>query len=486
MDSGIRKRAFFESTGLMSPSSDVTIFPARGFHIYSRLRLKMELEAPESEDRIRRFMEVIHRYAEVATSLVSGEDLVLLELQGETLHLFMPCQFDDQSSIEAIALVTALHAAIEQEVKGLAGDGWKSLRFTMDHGDTLLVDSSQNSDDSVISLSPAANEPAKQFKRDSDVFPSGCLRLRKSVLDVLNVNNLSISTTGERDGWVSLQVDDPSSALSRFARFTDQVQEFRKRIEQNVPIDRLNKYANLIINRAFSRLQPGSLDSPLVLRGWTLRADLDGFSSQVRRSFENPNQSEALKILVGDFIQIMNDASLFDSGCPFPAIGLPWAGDCASRFIVSTDEAYEEQSKTIPAQVQHRWQEQTQAGRWVCSLAGGNKERGNGFTLLAELTIQNRRFQIEGGWGIRRSKQGEQDVGGNPTECVMHSNDVAELNEAWRKAYTPDQEHPSFAKAGFQELKVAQIQAQQLLDAKREVSKGHSITTPKPYYDQSR
>jgi hypothetical protein len=480
----IAKTADQKPTGFTEPTASVKVVATSGFHIYSRLRLKMEMEAPESESRIRRFLEVIKRYAEIATSLVNGEDLVLLELQGETLHLFVRKDLSPQNSVEAIALVAALHSAIEREVKILAGDAWRSLRFTMDHGDTILVDSSQNIDDSIISLAPAANEPAKQFKHDYETFPAGCLRTRRTILDIVKQLDASVSYHGEKDGWASIKVDDASDRLMDELSYASYVSEFADRIRNNLVTADIQAFTNITINRSFNRFTPGSIGSPLALRGWTLRADVDGFSTQVSIAFQSVEKLNACKQLVQEFIGIMDDTGHFDKGCPFTTVALPWAGDCASRFIVSTDAAYSQQAMHVPAQVQLRWQEYTKSGRWLCSLAGGNAEEGNGYTLIAELEIQNRRFQIAGGWGIRRSKQGEQDIGGEPTECVMHANDVAELTEAWKRPYRPVEAHPSFAKASFADLKQAQNQAQQLLDKTIDLQREKSYIVQKPYYAQ--
>lgn len=481
----LEKRAMGEALAFSGKTEEVKILPAKGFHLYSRLRLKMDLEAPESDARIRRFLRVVHRYAQVATSLTGSEDVALLELQGETLHLFIPADLGEESVESVFAITAVLQRTIEKEVKKLAGDAWKSLRFTLDYGDTLLVDSTHNIDDSIISLAPAANEPAKQFKKDSEVFPSGFIRTRKSILSNLKPQAVGSAVFGESGEWVSIKLDSVAAALGESAEYRQSFETFDQRIRSNLESFEESSFSNITVNRSFDGYSPGTLTSPLALRGWTLRADLDGFSRLVSRAFSAPNTNKALKALVQSFIEVMDDAGLFDKGSPFPSIKLPWAGDCASRFIVAGPDGYGTEAATVPSQVQLRWQQQTNQGKWLVALAGGNQNEGDGHCLIAEIEIKDRRFQIAGGWGIRRSKQAEQDIGGKPTECVMHASDVAQLSEEWKGAYKAVEGHPSYSRARLADLNRAQEEAKQKLNQKPEISRRKSVTSPMPYFSNA-
>lgn len=334
----------------------------------------------------------------------------------------------------------------------------------------------------MISLAPAANEPAKQFKKDSNVFPEGCLRTRKSILTAFGATAMNEAIFGEDGDWASIRLDSISDELLKNATYEKHFRSFDQRIRSGLETAESLSYADITINRSFNEYSSGTLKHPLALKGWTLRADLDGFSKQVTEAFDHPNRDKALKELVTDFIEVMDDAELFDQKCPFSTIKLPWAGDCASRFIVSTEEAYQDEASATPAQVLLRWQQHTQTGRWLVALAGGDENNGDGNALIAEMMVKGRRFQIAGGWSIRRSKQGEQEIGGKPTESVMHACDVAQLSNEWKHAFNPVDGHPTYSRATRVELEKSQQKTKALLDHKVSMSRRASATRPKPYF----
>ena len=90
-----------------------------------------------------------------------------LEIQGKRSHFILPCKMNDEPSMRRLlAFSSALARVIEAEVRPLAGDDWIGFAMSADHGRAILVSSRPfDASDSLISLGPAANAPAKKLNR---------------------------------------------------------------------------------------------------------------------------------------------------------------------------------------------------------------------------------------------------------------------------------------------------------------------------------
>lgn len=418
---------------------DVKIIRQTGFHLYVRLGLKLELEAADGEPSIRKFLAVIDRYARLAASLADGSEAVLLELQGETLHLFLPARLNAENLEMVFSYVVAFRKSLEEQVREMAGDAWKSVRFSLDHGPTLLLDSTRNVDDSILSLAPAANRPAKEFKRKSTCFPTDTIRLLAGlVLRFPEFKELATNqNTDNPDQWISISLASVEQSLSKSAQGHAKVAKIEERVrsrmmeKQGATIN----FSSIEIRESIKIGSAGKVDSPTRVFGWVLRADLDGFSSKVDEAFNAVDQVAALSMLTRDFLEMMEDASHFEIGSQLDIIPLPWAGDCASRIIQSSSEACMRDASSVPATVALRWHNKARKGDWLLSIAGGDEDEGKKLVLVADIEVDGRTHRITGGWSVRRSKQGEQEIGGKATETVLHRRDAMGLSEEWRKAF---------------------------------------------------
>lgn len=465
----------------MGSLPEVTVHATHGYHLYIRLRLSLDLEAADGDSEVRLFLKIIEKYARLAVELVEGGKATLLELQGETLHLFYPADVvTDQSLRKIFAYAVAFRDEVERLIGPLAGEAWKSLRFTLDHGPTLLLDSTRNVDDSIISLAPAANRPAKQFAKDSKAFPSDHLRLRAAlVLPFSDFRELATKLSVYADEkWISLSIESIRSATTQRDEGARKIEELRTRIskgfERQDPDIALGNVRTLsLLNAA----DPGTTDKPSRLTGWVLRADLDGFSAGVAAAFAATNHVEALRELTARFLLAMEDATRFDEQCPWSFEQLPWAGDCASRIIACPAAGYGSAALELPAKVASLWHSKAGTKEWLVSIAGGDEEEGKGFILLAEMTIAGRTHRVSGGWAVRRSKQGEQDVGGSRRETVLHRRDAVRLRSPWREAFSDIDGIHRFVRATERSLE----QARQKSIAARAPVTVPAILAPRPY-----
>lgn len=242
-------------------------------------------------------------------------------------------------------------------------------------------------------------------------------------------------------------------------------------------------FSQLTINESIDP-KNSSITSPTRLRGWSLRADLDGFSRGVKAAFAAQNREEACRSLVQDFLAIMEDASHFDDQCPWQIVQLAWAGDCASRIIISNPENYNSDARNRPANIALRWHNKAEHDRWLTSVAGGDADEGNGRMLVAAITVGWRTFRIAGGWPIKRSKQGEQDVGGKYLETVMHARDVSRLDACWSDAFKTINGVANFKRATKAALDKAAEKADDLVLANSIECEPRTpyIARPSPYY----
>ncbi|MBC2592860.1 hypothetical protein H5P28_01170 [Ruficoccus amylovorans] len=478
-----RKTAFAVES-ITPPSVNITA--TTGIHFYAKISLRLDLEAADRDAATRSYLQVVDQFARVADALTEESAAELLEVQGEVLHLYLPCEANEQSLLTALAYSVALHEEIEKRVKPLAGDSWKSVRFAFDFGQTILVDTERNIDDSIISLAPAANRPAKEFANDSSTFPNSSVRFPTAILQwsptiLRYAKGRSISHNGQ---WVSLPIDVAATFIRLFTTAESNLYELQEKLATAIRSKQASiNFSQLRINES---IDPSSskISSPTRLRGWSLRADLDGFSRGVEAAFSSPNRDEACRKLTEDFLEVMEDASHFDSLCPWQLVQLAWAGDCASRLVVSQPKDYEADGKERPASIALRWHNKAQNKRWLTSIAGGDTEEGNGRMLVATITVGWRTFRIAGGWPIKRAKQGEQDIGGKPLETVLHSRDVVRLDAHWADAFKPIMGISNFKRASKAALDKAANQADD--QAMANTIECHPrmpyIARPRPYY----
>src|SRR5690606_5939111 len=92
---------------------------------------------------------------------------------------------------------------------------------------------------------------------------------------------------------------------------------------------------------------------------------------------------------------------------------------------------------------------------WLVSIAGGDQTKGKGKILIADITVGKRKFRIAGGWGVRRSRQGEQEISGTAGETVLHRLDAIRLNDPWKSAFLPIEGVSDFKRATLNGLRTS-------------------------------
>lgn len=439
----VEKRA-----GLEAPS--FTYVRQSGFHIYGELRLNLLLTAAEDGASARRYLKTIQIYVEIAERCAEVAGAVLLEVQGEVIHLLLPTDDESPDSVNRLlAFCVTFANIVYREIEPLAGDAWRSFAMATEHGPAVLISDGNNSSGSIVSLGPAANNPAKVMPHT----PAGNLSIRPDTL------GLVYPKVDRRKSWERFDLRNPpyqpsmqkvamaesfvlnDAAMSTFAR---QIVESRV------------QYQATIRNFTAAGIKSGeTVDtaSPVQVQGFYMRADLDGFTADIKEAFDDPT-GEKVREIVARFTAFMAFADAFSCTLDRQAIKLPWAGDCANIILLPrTGRSYSLERGAVPATEPAKWHDLT-AGQdiqgkrwrdymlkseWAVAVAGGDdKDEGaNGFLLVAGVVARERRFLIAAGWGAGRSKDALEVNGISGKDTVIHKVDFASLSGHFQQWFHP-------------------------------------------------
>jgi hypothetical protein len=273
-------------------------------------------------------------------------------------------------------------------------------------------------------------------------------------------------------------------------------------MNEAVTLGRRNARENLKVQYQnatdFKKMAEAQFAAPSQVQGFYLRADLDGFSKDVREAFDHGD--EAVLALVLRFERIMKYADAYASGSANMTVKLPWAGDCANLILLPS-EGYQVAQGSLPVLASAQWHDQRQVtslseennwakligkNEWVVSCAGGNDEGSNGSLLIATIRTKYRSFLVGAGWGSKRSLDAQGVKGNRGGHTVLPKDDYAELDSTYR----PDFEAIALAPAYYRSKKQLSMKAlaKNAIAEKAPVITFHSKTTsvhlptPKPYF----
>ena len=463
-------------------ASEIPFADVRGYHIYSDLGLQLEISAAENDQVAYRNLQIFQAYASAAEGAARAAGIRILEVQGRRLHLF-------RESIRAEASLTAevlnackvFFALASEQIGAIATGTPFTIRMAVDYGRAILLRSvGDDVSESIVSLGNAANRPAKKLARDVERagVPAGHAAINET------------ATNGDDNGAPVWRIFDLSSAITSPERAT--------LVEQA----KIAFSAAETLARSFEPNPQNPVNVPHRRRGFMLRADLDGFSDQVRDAMAGG--TETVQSLVRDFQVIMNYPVAFKDTLPegVSVLAFPWAGDCANLLLecdnYSIERTYLPNRAAINWHDQGRglggngtdWRSRMRGSKWLVAIAGGeDREKQHGFILTGNVFADGRTFHVGAGWSWQRSLDAEQSAGTRPEDTVIHNEDYGALDEPLQPPYSPHSEHPSLFKiAPFERL----VKAQREHEAKGKVSVpstvpglGIRVEPPRPYVRNS-
>jgi hypothetical protein len=387
----------------------------RGHHLYVMLLLKPGLITSSNNEDRRKSITLLADLAQGVRTVVHGfEGGALLEAQGPVVHAFLPG--DDDSTEDPGIASLAIHEFIDKTIKPRAGMDFEKALIAFCYGPSIFVAAVDlHGDNSIVSLSPAANAPAKVLWKQSDYLPSGCI--------------IEVRQDGSQTPYRVRQGD-----LHIFNR--------RRQIAASC----LSASSpEMISARDLTIPDVGSPDSPTVEDphesfSISVRADMDGFTARVNAAFAKGVQ--AVMELANEFHAIMVHARSFSFGAN--AIHLPWAGDCFNLLLAVDDRGeYQANRKrkileVIPEFAKHM-HEAFPDVKWAFSCAGGDIENAQMCnTLVSRLDMGATSLLLATGLPVERSLQGlVNEDSPKADNGVLWKGDVGQLDRDLQEILKP-------------------------------------------------
>ncbi len=485
---GVRNR----STAF-SASNGITHAWERGFHVYGKLNLFLPLAASEDTTNAARFLRIIQSYAAIADKCAVVAGGTLLEVQGEVIHALLPGELTRDLVNRVLAFSIALANVVYDEIRPIAGDAWQSFAMSTEHGQAVLIATGNGSADSIVSLGPAANNPARQLPNTD----AGHLSIRPASLALV------YPIVDNRNAWEQFDLRSPpylpsGSDVSRtFLLDESVVRAEAKRIIINSGVTQ--PLIRVLSESDITTQIENDVNAPFKTQGFYMRADLDGFTADVAVAFEDQSGAAVAQI-VTRFDGFMAFADAFAANLNRRVIRLPWAGDCANMILLPrVGRTYRDERRFVPATEPAKWHDLTTqadgAGQqwrdillesnWAVGVAGGDKEDegADGYLLVANIVTSGRRFKIASGWGACRSRNALEadDVHGQDT--VVHKVDYTALSESYREFFKP-LNTLFYRAAGLSISKITKesVKIERQTGPAIIVGSGTALPPPKPHY----
>lgn len=414
---------FRQSKALSELSAGQTFYVGNLVHMYLELKLGLQLDGNEAKEHSKRALNYIAAAADAAFLTAEEFDGRVLEIQGRTLHLAFPYS----SAEEAVATIQdaagCLHGLL-RVVYGSGGPpGW---RIAADFGVTIAIQCPGiHGDTSVVSLSPAANRPAKK----------------------LGAGDVSVNELCYFNGYVwrteSLDQLLLQSGKARIEKSGASLGTLRERAMVRKAKVASYRSAAAISAQAAPVSSPGGVtptsNDPMSRFGIVVSMDLDGFSAAV---LEASKSIDLARKLAEDFYQIMVEAAKFAKEHDFEFVQFPFAGDNAIFAIMAEDHiTYAKHKKASAARVAVEWElrmgplaTKSRFGGWAQVTAAGVVPHGNssGNIHIAKIQVGGREFIVAVGPGMRYAREGFTQVSPSPGSLAMFSDDLKDLDPLLR------------------------------------------------------
>ncbi|MFT4177420.1 MAG: hypothetical protein QM627_12295 [Luteolibacter sp.] len=376
-----------------------------GFHLYAMLQLRPGLTTSSvNSDRIKN-IELLGLLVQGAREVAHRYDGALLEAQGPVVHIFIPDDGDEPRDVQTAAM--ELQEVFADGIRAKAGTDFLKGLVGYAHGPSILVNAEDaHGDESIVSLAPAANAPAKVLWKKWEDLGDG------AIVEALLDGTYREIGNDERE----VVIAKSAGTIFNSSRELSEMVVVAANAEQRaMPV-------------ADSPDSP-TIEEPHMSFAISFRADMDGFTKKVSTAFDEGE--DAVRDLAREFYEIMAHARKFCSSSE--CIHLPWAGDCFN-LLLSFDERkdYQEarQRRIVTVAVdfiRHMGQKFPSLG-WAVSVAGGNLESAQVCnTLVSRITVGHTTLLLSTGLPVERSLQGIIRESPNKGRGVIWKGDIAQL-----------------------------------------------------------
>lgn len=390
-----------------------------------------ELEGAESVEKAKQALEYIRKAADAAHLTCEVFEGQVLEIHGRTLHLGLLYGSDDEVEAKLKGAAALLHVLLGRAYGSGGPDGWKMAGA---HAPTLTIESAGIHDDtSLVSLSPAANYPAKA--------------LGKGLVPLWNLGS-SIKGKWGCDSLDDLVVEYGAKALAARAfpgrkALVEEVMEKRAKVVNFSSLSEIRQVNLSAVPVGGNGLEP-TVDRPFSCFGFVLSMDLDGFTRRVDIAAHGTD-ADQLK-LAEDFLEIMEDAAEFARKHPEWFIQFPFAGDNAIFGVTAPNiSEFGVLKKRKPVEIAVEWESamgekarKAGFGGWGQAAAAGGIPHGNskGNLHVGGIVLGARRFLVGIGPGMRYSRQAFVHVSPEMDEQAMSSLDTGDLHPQLAKEFS--------------------------------------------------
>ncbi len=408
-------------------SSDITYHDGTGFHIYTQLSLTNALANPPDKQSAESLFEIIQRYTDLAECCLKKTFGKILEVQGERLHIFFPGELNFITASEVMAFCAALTNAVYEQSFRLGNTHFNGFKICLDYGRAIILRTGKDADDSLISLGPCANEPAKHLPEVKAEYTAFSTSIAKCLFTDVDGRKL----------WHEINLHDRKTLPTIVEQ-----QQVDSILASALSFSPTYQAGRFTVN-AGATFTPGnnSLPKAVFIKGLFMRADLDGFTSRVKKAFDNGKTLE----LVQDFSRVIEYGDNFINNASRPIIRIPWAGDCANMVIMpKNDENIRDTKYYYPETGAHDWLSRYENKltepypnvAWLVSICAGNSSTGNCQILVAPIETDGHKFLFAAGWGVGRSLDAQNQDGLKADESVISKEDYDDLELASQSHYT--------------------------------------------------
>ncbi|MGJ8634491.1 MAG: hypothetical protein ACSHX7_11290 [Luteolibacter sp.] len=377
-----------------------------GHHVYAMVQFRPRLTTSGNVEDRKKNITLLADLVQAAKIIARRYDGALLEAQGSVVHIFLP---DGTNSHKANEASIELQAYINSNLRKKAGDDFQKSLVAHSYGPTILVGSEDfHGDNSIVSLAPAANAPAKVLWMKWEEIPNG------SILEV----NL--------DGRYRMMED------SREEMLTEKV------AAASVIVANSMQTINFSESRSSQRDFPSvdspdspTVDEPRKYFSISFRADIEGFTSSVASAFAKGE--EAVRLLAAEFHQVMSHARNFCTTAE--CVHLPWAGDCFNLLLSfsereSYSDARERRILTVVLDFTRHMEKKFPNLRWAFSIAGGDLESAQSCnTLVSRISLGRSTLLLATGLPVQRSLQGLASESPDEDRGILWREDASHLDQ---------------------------------------------------------
>lgn len=446
------------------------------WHVYLKLKFEEKYEKASCKGDAKVFLGNVGRAGYISELVAKSHAGMVSEVQGSMIHIVLP----NSSDIRQFA--GELHIELEKHLGNTKVGSWV---MSAQSGLTLLVDAPGiHGDNSIVSLGNAANSAAKHLYKQLAITNEESRELKQ--------NHIAIY----EGSWRHLKLDDLVIITN------SRTKERRILFEDVIKVEaHSRKAAVLDIHAQAAPLENGgspSNDNPSAYFGWTMRADLDGFTKRVKDCRDDP---QAMLELAQSFRSIMYVAKDFADKHESNLVQLPWAGDNFTAAVVfDKKDDYEEERPRGTVEfsldfddAMHEQTQELNLNGWAQAV-GGDTAHGNanGNIYIGSVSFDDRRFLIATGIGVGYTLQAFVDVEIDVKEVAIYAEDYNKLTEYYKAQFSPVAKHDGsistlFRKALLKDLERERKEHQSLSDdITQAASKSQHLNSSETFQHQTR